>query len=72
MILYNWHKVFSIVPTESIIRDNQQEYYNMLEEAGNEGNSTCFIEFMLKMILMTIKSSVKGSVNTEVQILYYI
>lgn len=34
VILYNWKKVFNAVPTESIIRDNQERYYKALEVSG--------------------------------------
>ena len=72
IILYNWREVFSAIPTESIIRDNQERYYEVLEEAGNLGASTPFVEFMLEVILESIKSSVKSSVNTEDRILEYL
>jgi ATP-dependent DNA helicase RecG len=31
VILYHWRKVFTAIPTESIIRDNQDRYYKILE-----------------------------------------
>jgi len=55
VILYHWRKVFSAIPTESIIRNNQEAYYKALEEAGALGESTPFIEFMLEVILETIE-----------------
>jgi Fic family protein len=76
VILYHWKKVFNSIPTESIIRDNQDKYYEALEKSGEMGESTFFIEFMLEVILMTIKSSVKSSdkssVNTEDKILHHL
>jgi Fic family protein len=76
VILYNWKKVFSSIPTESIIRYYQNKYYEVLEESGAIGESTPFIEFMLEIILKTIKSSVNNSVissvNTEDKILEYL
>jgi len=76
VILYNWKKVFSSIPTESIIRYYQNKYYEVLEESGAIGESTPFIEFMLEIILKTIKSSVNNSVissvNTEDKILKYL
>ena len=72
VILYHWRKVFSVIPTESIIRDNQDEYYKMLEISGSLGGSTPFIEFMLGVILKSIKSSVNSSVNTGDKILEYL
>jgi len=72
VILYHWRKVFSSIPTESIIRDNQNKYYQVLEESENLGECTPFIEFMLEVILVTIKSSVKSSVNTDDKILEHL
>jgi Fic family protein len=54
VILYAWKPIFSSMPTESIIRDNQEAYYKALEAAGSAGESTPFVEFMLEMILHTI------------------
>jgi len=75
VILYHWKEVFSAIPTESIIRDNQEAYYDALEKSGDRGESTPFIEFMLEVILETIQSSVKSSgkssVNTEDKVLDY-
>ncbi|SFV59694.1 Fic family protein [hydrothermal vent metagenome] len=55
VILYHWRKVFSVIPTESIIYAHQEAYYRALEEAGICGESTPFIEFMLEVILETIQ-----------------
>jgi Fic family protein len=54
VMLYNWRDVFVVMPTESIVRDNQEEYYKALEDSGSLGESTPFIEFMLKVILDTV------------------
>ena len=54
VMLYNWREVFIVMPTESIVRDNQQKYYDALEEAGDKAESTPFIEFMLEIILDTV------------------
>jgi Fic family protein len=67
VILYHWRNVFSLIPTESIVRDRQQEYYQALEDAGKNGDSSVFIEFMLTAILDAVKSSVKSSVKSLVK-----
>jgi len=54
VILHNWREVFAVMPTESIVRDNQERYYQALEDAGSVGESTPFIEFMLEVILNTV------------------
>ena len=60
VILYKWRNVFSVVPTESIIRDNQAAYYKAIEQSTQMGESTKFIEFMLDVILKTIENVPKA------------
>jgi len=54
LILYNWNNYFSIIPIESIIREKQEVYYKVLEQCGENGESTLFIEFVLESILDAI------------------
>ena len=54
VILYKHNSLFASLPTESIVRDHQEEYYKALEDSTTLGESTPFIEFMLEMILQTI------------------
>ena len=54
VILYNYNPLFASLPTESIVRNHQEEYYKALENSTAMGESTPFIEFMLDMILQTI------------------
>lgn len=49
-ILSNWEKAFTYLPIESMIKKNQDEYYKVIDKCNKAGNSTEFIEFMLKMI----------------------
>lgn len=53
-ILSHWEKAFTYLPIESMIKKNQEEYYTAIQNCNNNGNSTEFIEFMLKMIDNTI------------------
>ena len=55
VMLYAWREAFVVMPTESIVRDNQERYYNALEEAGSLSESTPFVEFMLEVILNTVR-----------------
>ena len=54
VILANWEKAFTYLPIESMIKKNQNEYYKVIDDCNKAGNSTKFIEFMLKMINDTI------------------
>lgn len=40
LILSEWHPLFLSLPLESVIKDNQQRYYQALEEADNQADST--------------------------------
>jgi len=56
LILYNWKSVFEYLPIESLIYENQDEYYKAIEYSTEIGSSTPFIEFMLKIILNTLNT----------------
>ena len=49
-ILRSKYSVFEFLPVESIIKEKQQQYYDILSDCDKEGKSTRFIEFMLKII----------------------
>lgn len=53
-ILSHWEKAFTYLPIESMIKKNQEEYYTAIQNCNNSGESTEFIEFMLKIIDDTI------------------
>jgi Fic family protein len=42
--------VFEFLPVESLIKSKHTEYYRILGESDNKGNSSGFIEFMLQII----------------------
>lgn len=54
VILMDYNILFASLPTESIVRDHQERYYEALESSGEAGESTPFVEFMLEMILEAI------------------
>ncbi|DAB31518.1 MAG TPA: cell filamentation protein Fic [Sulfurospirillum sp. UBA11407] len=60
VILNSFNPIFSLLPTESIVRDHQEDYYKAIEDATAHGVSTPFIEFMLEMILESIKNTLKS------------
>lgn len=77
VILKEWKEVFAWIPVESLIKENQSEYYNALNSSDKEADSSSFIEFMLSLLLKTIeeiietekkvtaKISVKVTVNQQ-------
>ncbi|MCK5776137.1 MAG: Fic family protein, partial [Bacteroidales bacterium] len=47
LILMDKYPVFEFLPFETLINENQEEYYNALSISDKSGSSTTFIEFML-------------------------
>ena len=72
VILKNWRPIFAWIPIESLIKENQGEYYRSLSASDSKGESTTFIVFMLKIILKTIREIIatekKINLKTTVKI----
>ena len=60
-LLSSWKPIFKYIPMESVIKDNQEEYYNVIAKSTSEGNSNAFIIFMLDVINKAIKDIVNDS-----------
>ena len=60
VILKEWKEVFAWIPVETLIKENQKEYYNVLGISDSIADSTKFIEFMLKLILNTIEEIIES------------
>lgn len=59
-------KIFEYVPIETEIKEYQEDYYSSIQKCNLSGESTLFIEFMLKMInkvLTKLVESTKKSSN---------
>lgn len=50
IILSKWKNIFEYLPIESQIRKSQDDYYRSINNCNHNGESTEFVEFMLKMI----------------------
>ncbi len=57
LILSRWNPLFAYLPVESVIRDQQADYYKVLAICDKAGNSTAFIEFLLAAILTALQES---------------
>ncbi len=51
MLLSRWKGIFAWLPVETIVKEHQQEYYNAIAQSDAAGESTKFVEFMLKCLL---------------------
>ena len=62
-LLTSWKDIFAWIPIESIIKDNQEEYYKAISLSTSQGKSNAFILFMLKAINKAINNIVKDAAN---------
>lgn len=60
IILSKWKEIFEYMPIESKIKKYQNDYYESINYCNKEGNSTKFIEFMLKMIDESLDETIKN------------
>lgn len=60
-LLASWKPIFKYIPIESVIKDNQEEYYKAFKISTSEGKSNAFIMFMLEVINQAIKDIVNDS-----------
>ncbi len=65
LILLKAYPVFEYLPFETIIKDRQQQYYDVLAASDKEGKSTKFIEF----ILVAINESLGNMLKLQYRIL---
>ena len=59
VILKEWKEIFAWLPVETLIKENQKEYYSVLGASDSAADSTKFIVFMLSLILNTIEEIIE-------------
>ncbi len=59
LILKEYSPVFEFLPIETLVKERQQEYYQVLAKSDSEGSSTNFIEFMLEIIHLALEDLLK-------------
>jgi len=57
LILSRWNPLFAYLPVETVIRDQQADYYKVLAICDKAGNSTAFIEFLLQALLTALRET---------------
>ena len=67
-ILKEWKEVFAWIPVESLIKENQKDYYNALNSSDNDADSTTFIEFMLSLLMKTIEEIIETEKKVTVKV----
>ena len=68
VILKDWKEIFAWLPVETLIKENQKEYYKVLGTSDSKGDSTKFIEFMLSLISNSIDEIIKNEQKVTVKV----
>jgi len=68
VILTEWRSVFAWLPIETLIKENQKSYYKALRISDKNSDSMAFIEFMLSVILKTIKDIIASELKNTAKI----
>ena len=68
LILMDKYPVFEFLPFETLISENQEEYYKALSISDKSGSSTTFIEFMLTQIDLSLKELLSLNVANLTQV----
>lgn len=61
LILMQDYPIFEFLPFETLISKNQTEYYQALSNSDKEGKSTRFIEYMLKIMDLSLSELLENS-----------
>lgn len=69
LLLMQWKPIFAWIPVETIVKENQSEYYDAIMRSDRMGNSTIFVEFMLKCLLNAINEMHESNQKSNQKIL---
>ena len=61
ILLSNWKEIFEYIPIESQLKKYQDGYYKAIADCNLKGDSTIFVEFMLKMIDEVLDEAINTS-----------
>lgn len=61
LILRNWKPLLAYLPVETVFRDRQEDYYQVLAVADSQADATPFVEFMLG----ALRDAVREAVSTD-------
>ena len=63
LMLSKWREPMAYLPVETIIRDQQDAYYQALRESDNASDSTPFITFVLKAIEQALNEALESELK---------
>lgn len=66
MLLSRWKGLFAWLPVETIVKENQQAYYDAIAMSDKMADSSYFVAFMLNCLLTSLKLEVANKVTNKV------
>ncbi len=66
LILSQWQPVLAFLPVETVIKSNQERYYQVLREADQKADCTHFITFMLEAIKKSLVDATTQETTREI------
>jgi len=64
LILGQWRPILAYLPVETVIREQQDDYYAALAAADQQAEATPFVEFMLQALLRALAEAVHSDYLT--------
>ena len=61
LLLMQWKPIFAWIPVETIVKQNQQEYYKVIAQSDRVSSSTPFIAFMLRCIKLSLEEMLESN-----------
>lgn len=68
VILKDWKDVFAWISVETLVKENQAEYYKALNTSDSNADSTIFTEFMLGLLEKTIEEIIATENRVTVKV----
>lgn len=65
LILSKWKPALAYLPVETVIRNQQSEYYAALSAADQASDATGFVEFMLQVLLAAMQEVVLATPHSD-------
>ncbi|ART83453.1 cell filamentation protein Fic [Oceanisphaera profunda] len=67
LILSHWQPLLAYLPVETVIKDQQQAYYQAFRQADLSSDCSGFIEFLLDALATALKEAIAIEQKTQVQ-----
>jgi Fic family protein len=66
LLLSQWRPLFAYLPVETVIKEQQEAYYQALSDSDKQSEATPFIRFILNALLIALKEIDSKPSNIEV------